>query len=312
MGTLFWTQRHYTGPSPRRNPAMAFDPVQKRTVLLGGEGAQGPNMIASAMADTWERDGSYWTQTADIGPPSAGRYEMAWDPSTERVLLFGGAAFQGGDGDLARCDTWAWDGQAWTQLLDKGMRFRTGFAMATDTLRGRVVLFGGATLDEAGQLLALADTWEWSGGEWTQQEDVGPSPRSGHAMSFDAVRNVCVLNGGVLITGEPQPDTWEWDGARWTRRSEVGPAGRIGASMVFTGQYTLLFGGQDRTSKPPVIRGETWSWDGRHWTQRQDIGPKRESHGMAFDATRERTIVFGGQSEAGVHGDTWELKDHAR
>lgn len=44
------------------------------------------------------------------------------------------------------------------------------------------------------------------------------------------------------------------------------------------------------------------------WTQKQDIGPKpRMSHRMAFDATRNLTVLFGGTALAGgLFNDTWE------
>jgi hypothetical protein len=77
-------------------------------------------------------------------------------------------------------DTWEWDGQAWTQVEDTGPSDRTRPALAYDSTRSRVVLFGG---EGAGG--PLGDTWEWDGDEWTQVADTGPSPRAGHAMCFE-------------------------------------------------------------------------------------------------------------------------------
>jgi len=44
------------------------------------------------------------------------------------------------------------------------------------------------------------------------------------------------------------------------------------------------------------------------WTQKQDIGPKpRTAHCMAFDAARNRSVLFGGTAfAAGIFNDTWE------
>jgi hypothetical protein len=78
---------------------------------------------------------------------------MVYD--TKRVILFGG--FTGSGSTLqTRGATWQWDGKHWAQRGDFGPQPRSGLAMAYDSARGRVVLFGGA--DQGGQI--LADTWE--------------------------------------------------------------------------------------------------------------------------------------------------------
>lgn len=63
--------------------------------------------------------------------------------------------------------------------------------MAYDSLRGRVVLFGGAITNGA-----LGDTWEWDGTDWTQMATSGPSRRYGHALAYDSRRQRVVLFGG--------------------------------------------------------------------------------------------------------------------
>jgi hypothetical protein len=97
-------------------------------------------------------------------------------------------------------DTWEWDGENWTQVEDAGPAARFSFAVASDTIRNRVVLFGGAIIALDGPQ-ALDDTWEWDGAAWTQQEETGPFARSGHQMTFDSVRARTVLFGGIPIDG---------------------------------------------------------------------------------------------------------------
>src|SRR5215208_3728886 len=42
------------------------------------------------------------------------------------------------------------------------------------------------------------------------------------------------------------------------------------------------------------------------WTQKQDIGPSpRVQHEMAYDAARQRVVLFGGQTDISLN-DTWE------
>jgi hypothetical protein len=80
----------------------------------------------------------------------------------------------------------------WTQRQDVGPSKRAGHAMAYDSARARVVLFGGAD---------LRDTWEWDGQIWIQVSNIGPSPRVNHAMAYDAARQRMVLFGGGSFHG---------------------------------------------------------------------------------------------------------------
>src|SRR5436309_145576 len=91
---------------------------------------------------------------------------------------------------------------------------RDRHAMAYDSARGRVVLFGGS---------GLGDTWEWDGTSWTQRASSGPPPRYKHAMAYDSARGRVVLFGGDGAAGPYLADTWEWDGTAWTQRSPSGP-----------------------------------------------------------------------------------------
>ncbi len=70
---------------------------------------------------------------------------------------------------------------------------------------------------------------------------------------------------------------------------------------------TVMFGGV----APGGLLGDTWEWDGKAWTQVMIPGPQaRYGHAMAYDADRQRTVLFGGQNGPafgqGVLGDTWE------
>jgi hypothetical protein len=302
MPKLLWTQRQDIGPAGRTGSAMAFDSVRGKMVLFGG---------ATADRGTWEWDGQYWTQVSDMGPALRRDFGMAWDSASQCVLLFGGAAVSvdaaaiPGANPAMLADTWAWDGESWTQVDDAGPSSRFAFGLASDTTRNRVVLFGGANFVVGGPQ-ALGDTWEWDGAAWTQQDETGPLARSGHKMTFDSTRARTVLFGGVPIDGSGQSDTWEWSGTAWVRVSEFGPAPRFAAGLCFDGSQSILFGGRDFGSS---IFGDTWSWDGRFWTQRQDIGPQpRNDHAMAFDTARKRSVLFGGSGlDVAALNDTWEL-----
>src|SRR5690606_16704400 len=137
-------------------------------------------------------------------------------------------------------------------------------AMAYDSARQRVVLFGGDS---------FASTWEWDGGCWTRRSPApSPAPRGGHAKVYDAHRRRVLLCGGAdgRYTDERVPwlysDAWEWDGDSWTQRDVVGPGVRSGHTMAYDvgRQRVVLFGGGDYDS----TLTDTWEWDGSQWAQR--------------------------------------------
>jgi hypothetical protein len=80
------------------------------------------------------------------------------------------------------------------QQRTPALRNRSSAAVAYDAFRGRLVVFGGLTLDcnatQSGTYVPLADTWEWDGARWYSfVPAAAPSARSAHAMAFDSVRN---------------------------------------------------------------------------------------------------------------------------
>jgi hypothetical protein len=183
---------------------------------------------------------------------------------------------------------------------------RDGHAMAYDSGRGKVVLFGGS--DDG---VYDDETWEWDGtmGIWTQRTPVvKPSARYGHAMGYDSGRGKVVLFGGS--DGALDGETWEWDGAAgtWTQRTPaVKPSVRVDHAMAYDSGRgkVVLFGGDDG-----AYDDETWEWDGAAgtWTQRTSaVKPSaRRWHAMAYDSGQGKVVLFGGYDAVGRDDETWE------
>jgi hypothetical protein len=283
-----WTLKSTTGPSPRSGHAMAYDSARGRVVLFGGFSS------GVRQGDTWEWDGGAWAQRATTGPtPRVLGPAMAYDSARQRVVLFGGF-----DGQY-RDDTWEWDGSTWTQRAVTGPSARNAHALAYDTGRGRVVLFGGGG--------GAADTWEWDGNAWTQRLIAGPTGRGGHGMVYDGVRAATVVFGG-RFGSDYRSDTWTWDGTAWAQVATTGPSARYQHAMAYDGARgeTILFGGYfyDVTAH---YYADTWRWNGSAWTQATASGPSaRQAHAMAYDAGRNRIVLFGGYNGTQYLRDTWE------
>jgi Galactose oxidase, central domain len=213
-----WTQVTTIGSPPARaHYAMAYDGARARVVLFGGNTLSPTMMGNPALADTWEYDGATttWTRVTTTGnPPGRSTAAMVYDSARAQAVLFGGQGFTASFGSSSLGDTWEYDGAAatWTEALTSRPGC-IGHAMAYDSARARIVLFGGmCTTDNFG------DNWEYDPAAMTWHDvdsKTVPAPRSFHAMAYDVVRARSVLFGGCCGAGGGGPfgDTWEYDGA---------------------------------------------------------------------------------------------------
>jgi len=203
-----WTQRTPATSAPARyGHAMVFDSARGVTLLFGGNpviaGGSG-----SPLNDTWEWNGTNWTQrTPATAPPGRYLHAMAYDGVRHVTVLFGGGGSipqYGFPPPLG--DTWEWNGTNWaarTPAAAPSARFWHTMAYGT---QGTTVLFGGWSA-------SMNDTWEWNGTNWTQPTlPLSPPGRIATAMAYDSARGAMVLFGGALPSGSSgilYDDTWE-------------------------------------------------------------------------------------------------------
>ncbi len=278
---------------------MAYDSHRRVTVLFGGAAGVGTSIH---FADTWEWDGSVWSQRFPATVPDARlSHAMVYDSLRGRTVLFGGRNATGLLGG-----TWEWDGVNWTSV-PSGPPARHGHAMAYDSQRNRTVLFGGYD----GSPALVTDTWEWDGVTWTQRASSGPSERYNHTMAYDSNRHRTVLYGGWQVNNVVHfGDTWEWDGSQWTQVATVGPSARR-SEIAYDShrRRTVLFGGHNQFGgNPSGYLDDTWEWDGRSWQQVMVQGPvARTEHSMVYDSNRGNVVMFGGYEGAMPNylSDTW-------
>jgi hypothetical protein len=102
-----WIQRRpSTNPRARADMAMAENLLSKRTVMFGGFNE---NTDPSLFGDTWVWDGTGWSRKFPAtAPPAREEARLAYMPSNDVLVLFGGV---GADGYLS--DTWLWGGSTW-------------------------------------------------------------------------------------------------------------------------------------------------------------------------------------------------------
>jgi len=98
-------------------------------------------------------------------------FDMAYDSKRQVVVLFGSYNDDGiRDNDPLEPiepSTWEYDGVGWEKVdTTDSPSARYGHAMAYDSNRGVVVLFGGA---DSNTDYGLNDTWEYDGTTWVQR-----------------------------------------------------------------------------------------------------------------------------------------------
>lgn len=329
--TGLWTDRTPAGlgPAPTQAAVMVYDQRRARLLLFVGEDD------VTGGTGTWEWDPvtGYWLDRSPPGgspsPPGRTYFAMAYDAGRGTAVLFGGSSTATPYGD--RNDTWEWDGAtgAWTQRLPDGDAgsppARDDLAMAYDSARGKVVLWGGW----GGS--GTDDTWEWDGnaGTWTHRTGVaGPASTGEARLAYDAGRQKMVLWGGGNWTTAQQ--VWEYDASvpSWTNRTPAGtlPCGveDVGLAYDVARARTVLFGGVGSACVGNSYTNQVWDWAGNPaaapgtWTNRTvgtaAVPSGRKYHAMAYDPVRRKVVLYGGLTDGGVAGgtvtalsDTWEM-----
>jgi N-acetylneuraminic acid mutarotase len=272
------------------------------TVTTPATGAQG----------TWSN-----LNPGGILPSAREGHSMVYDPTSGKVILFGGAH------PLSVDETWDYNPSTntWTNLNPVGglPPARSGHSMVYDSTTGKVILFGGAGSSY------FNDTWDYdpTTNAWTNLKPTGslPSVRSGQSLAYDSGTGKVILFGGWDGTSYFN-DTWAYDPSAnaWTNLKPTGilPSVRSSHSLVYdpgTGKV-ILFGGmiavEDAKTDSEVadVYDDTWAYDpaANTWTNLKPAGSlpgARADHSMVYDSGTSRMLLFGGWDGKESHDDTW-------
>lgn len=239
-----------------------------------------------------------WKKLSPASSPSVRLYPaMAYDPVSQKLVLFGGL---GVNQNLN--DTWTFDGTTWTKMpTSVAPPPRNGASMAYDRLTRKMVMFGGFDVNQY-----LSDTWLWDGATstWTQAQMSSPPPAATGAMLFtDPISGKAMMFGGYNAFQVIPADstTWSWTGTSWKKLFPATLPIPRGWGVAVTDPVrhnVVLTAGTGDT----IRTDNTWIWDGHDWSQvfpgtqiPSYVGP-----GSAFDTALQAVVVFG------AAGDTWE------
>jgi hypothetical protein len=188
-------------------------------------------------------------------------------------------------------------------------RRATGYAY--DSLRRRLLVFGGFPT-------YLNDVWalDLAGGTWQPISAMGtpPSPRYGSTAVYDVANDRLVIYGGFDGIAERE-DCWALSLSApptWTRLlpSGTSPPGRSFHVACYDAprQRMVISGGWSGV----VFLNDSWSLSlsgSPAWSAMEPSGllpPTRDLAGAAYDAARQRMVLFGGWNGAYLD-DTWSL-----
>lgn len=191
--TNTWTNKtSIGGPQARAYQTMAYDSLNKMTVIFGGINE------TARFGDTWTYDaaGNTWSnKIPSILPWGRFGHSMVGDDNLDLIMMFGGST---GDIGSPWNDVWLFDvsRNEWTNRHPfPAPPERAYQSMVYDSKDGIFILFGGRSRDNS----CLNDTWSYDArtDTWTDLSPPdGPSGRYRHSMAYDRINDVVVLFGG--------------------------------------------------------------------------------------------------------------------
>lgn len=322
--SALWVKRAPTAsPAARYGTAMAYDSDRKVNVLYGGA-SNLPSGTYTATADTWEYDGTTWTQRcgaplAACALPAIGRHVMQYDTALKKTWLHG----QWWQGSSLSSWVGQWNGTTWATVSNAypaptgTPNARANAGSAYDSTRGLVLEMGGVL-----GFGPVGDTWTWNGA-WAQAHAGGtcgainPDCRYGQMMAYHAATDQLLMFGGLDSTNNPNALTWVWSNAssNWNLLMPgSSPSARAYGGLVYDSlrKRSVLFGG----SSSGTYLDDTYEWNGTTWTPITPLTKPsaRTQFAMAFDSGRGRVVLFGGltgsDATATLVNETWEY--HSR
>ena len=192
---------------------MVYDAESDRMILFGGMDAE---VLTGAdfkwFDDTWayDFDSNNWTKMKPAAsPPGRNYFPMAYDVSSDRIVLFSAAP-----GRIN--DIWSYDYNAdtWEELKPgESPSLRCYCDMVYDSQSDRMILFGGTMLFSQGEA-PLGDTWAYylDTDTWAELNPAtSPGKRGWYAAVYNTKAEQVILIGGGTRRTTVRNETWIYD-----------------------------------------------------------------------------------------------------
>lgn len=334
-----------------------YDPDQAEMIVFGGTPTVPQNCSFGGdtefLAETWiySDNCNAWLEVDGTQPPAVTRPTAVWADGA--MWLFGGRYREAAEGlytlynHLYRFDV---ADRSWSELEVSGElpSPRVNAAMAYDTQRQRIWMFGGNGSADGLFYEPLGDLWffDLEDEQWLDRSGGSTSPpgRLFHSLLYDSGRDALVIFGGTDQTsligqlGTNQIWSASISDGQWQELgigSDSVPDTRFWGSMVFDNQSDsyLMFGGHDDGDLGN--RNDVWRFnpDDDEWSQVEggdsfnapargfcdfppefaeiepDMPERRSSHTLVWSEPNQQAILFGGKTDCGSTDDVWTLSD---
>lgn len=129
------------GPSPRSGESLTYDPAIGGLLLFGGNQCQNTTGLCPNLGDTWAYVNGSWSNLTVVGPEPRNQAMLAYDPTLNAAVLFGGH-----DALTYYGDTWTYTAAGWSLLAptsSAGPSLSEGAGLVYDAADQQLLLFGG-------------------------------------------------------------------------------------------------------------------------------------------------------------------------
>jgi hypothetical protein len=302
-----------TCPSPIRDYSVVYDPAFSSISLLAGLslGAQTLSLGTFWLfgSNTWMREVAPSPLPAVVSPPARAGAAMAWDPSSNEVVLVEGCSTYC---STSVGGTWIYQNGHWTDLSGSPSPFGALLlpSLAYDPAGPYVLMFGGLTPGHV-----WGETWRFNGGAWQELRITDPPARYDAPMAFDTSLNEMVLFGGCASSpsdwdGCPLPlnDTWIFHLGGWVSYSGGLPPASSGGSMVYDPSLSALilvdgWGGSGALS-------QEWLFSGSWVVHTPPPFSARYDAAITYNTQENVVVLVGGITIVNLTGvllnDTWD------
>jgi hypothetical protein len=294
-----WAQVGTAGSPTVAKPVLAYDVQRKETIMMGLE----PTTLAALMY-RYDSTAKTWAKiTPTTMPPCVNEGSLVFQPSNQTLLWIGGICSTGTN-QLE--EPYEWNGTDWTKITQTNASLRSyAQAVAYDTERKNVVIFGGSALGTTG---TSSDVITYAGGTWRfPVAVVRPYPRSLAGFQTDPVSGNIWLYGGLFETSAGfLDDFWGYRNQQWfpiTITSTDRPGSNCSTPLaVFdTDRSRLVL---------TCMGGTVFEWDPTAFTWKTPTLSKfpdqRRFSNMVYDRKLKKTVLFGGYNNNGNYvNETW-------
>ncbi len=304
-----WSQVATPNSPPKRQlTGLTYDPIRDRVILFGGTQSvsnDGKTATANSLADTWEFDGTNWTQRSTSGPALA-KPILQYDPARNQVIMMG---LDPNSATLMY--TYDPASGSWNKITPTAVPPCVNEAAMTFQTQSSTILLTGGVCSTSS---VTDETWEWDGTTWTKVDTTGTDPDRvfGQALAYDQSRNLAMVYGGTVAFASPRSATWLFGSNLWiqyTDSTTPSPRSLFVLTADPVNNMLWLLGGLDDTD---TYLADFWKYQNGQWQPVVSTNPPASciTPTGAYDTDRKKVVIVCSSSDTYEWDGTNWTKDN--